>query len=257
MEDRWATPGKWKGENKIRLKTNIAALLADGDFARVWGAGAFLGVARWLETLAVGIFVFDLTSSAAAVAVVGSMRMLPMLLLSAVVGTLATRFSRRALLLAGTAITGLSALTLGLLVLAGAIAVWQIALGSFLTGILWTIDLPVRRTILADIAGQARTGTAMALEAAAIHITRMVGVGLGGLLVGTVGVEGAYLLGATLYALVIVLLMGMGRGEALTPSFHRNLLVDSVGGLRVLAAERFLVAVLAVKIGRASCRERV
>ena len=248
MEDRWATPGKWKGENKIRLKTNIAALLADGDFARVWGAGAFLGVARWLETLAVGIFVFDLTSSAAAVAVVGSMRMLPMLLLGAVVGTLATRFSRRALLLAGTAVTGLSALILGLLAMAGAIAVWQIALGSFLTGVLWATDHPVRRTILADIAGQARTGTAMALDATVNHATRLVGVALGGLLVGTVGVEGAYLLAAAMYALVVVLLIGMGRGEAVAPGYHRNLLVDMMGGLRAITAERFLLAALSVTI---------
>ncbi|MBI4184234.1 MAG: MFS transporter [Proteobacteria bacterium] len=237
-----------KGEYKIRPKTNIAALLADGDFARVWGAGALFGVARWLETLAVGIFVIDLTGSAAVVAVVGSMRMLPLLLLGAVVGTLANRFSRRTLLLAGTAVAGLSALSLGLLALAGAIAVWQIAIGSFLTGVLWATDHPVRRTMMADIAGQARTGTAMSLEASASHVTRLVGVGLGGLLVGTVGVEGAYLLGAALYALVIILLMGIGRREAPTPGLHRNLLADTVGGLRILAAERFLLAVLAVTI---------
>lgn len=234
--------------DRRRPGTDIRALLADGDFARLWAAGALLGVVRWLEALAVGIFVVDLTGSAAAVAVVGFTRMLPMLLLGAVAGTLAGRFSRRGLLLAGAAVAGLGALILGLLTLAGAIAVWQIAAGSFITGILWTADFPIRRTLLADIAGQRRIGTAMALDSATNHVTRLLGAALGGLLIGAVGLEGAYGLGVVLYTLVVVLLWGLKRGEVPTPGFHRNLLADTLGGLRGVAAERFLLAVLAVTL---------
>lgn len=231
-----------------RSGADIAALLADSDFMRIWGGGALLGVVRWLETLAVGIFVIDLTGSAAAVAAVGFMRMLPMLLFGAVAGTLAGRFSRRTLLLSGAGAAGLFALLLGLLALMDAIAVWQIALGSFLTGILWTTDFPIRRTLLADIAGQERISAAMALDSATNHVTRLLGAGLGGLLLGAVGLEGAYLLGAAMYGVVVVLLWGIERGDAPTSGYHRNLLADTVGGLRVIATERFLMAVLAVTV---------
>jgi len=233
---------------RTRAGSDIAALLADGDFMRLWSGGALLGVVRWLETLAVGIFVIDLTGSAAAVAAVGFTRMLPLLLLGAVAGTLASRFNRRILLLAGAVAAGLFALLLGLLALMGVIAVWQIALGSFLTGILWTADFPIRRTLLADIAGQERISQAMALDSATNHVTRLLGAGLGGLLLGAVGLEGAYLLGAAIYTVVVLLLWGIERGDAPTSGYHRNLLADTVGGLRVIAAERFLVAVLAVTV---------
>lgn len=235
-------------EGGPRSGTEIAALLADGDFTRVWGGGALLGVVRWLETLAVGIFVIDLTGSAAAVAAVGFTRMLPLLLLGAVAGTLAGRFSRRTLLLAAAAAAGLFALVLGLLALVGVIAVWQIALGSFLTGVLWATDFPIRRTLLADIAGQERISAAMALDSATNHITRLLGAGLGGLLLGAVGLEGAYLLGAAMYGLVVVLLWGIPQDGAPASGFHRNLLADTVAGLRVIATERFLLAVLAVTV---------
>lgn len=237
-----------KFRGRSRAGSDIAALLADGDFMRLWSGGALLGIVRWLETLAVGIFVIDLTGSAAAVAAVGFTRMLPLLLLGAVAGTLASRFNRRILLLAGAVAAGLFALLLGLLALMGVIAVWQIALGSFLTGVLWTADFPIRRTLLADIAGQERISQAMALDSATNHVTRLLGAGLGGLLLGAVGLEGAYLLGAAMYAVVVFLLWGIARGDAPTSGYHRNLLADTVGGLRAIAAERFLMAVLAVTV---------
>lgn len=235
------TARRWSG-------ADVAALLADGDFARVWTAGALLGVVRWLEALAIGIFVIDRTGSAAAVAVVGFARMLPMLLLGAPMGALTGRFRRRSLLLAATAAAGLAALILGGLALAGAVAVWQIALGSFLTGILWTADFPARRTILADIAGPARTGTAMALDSTTGHVTRLLGAALGGLLIGAVGLAGAYLLGAATYALVVVLLKGLSAGDAPAPGPHRGLWTDTLGGLREVTAERFLRVVLVVTV---------
>ena len=180
-------------------RADIVGLLSEGDFLRVWGGGALLGIVRWLETLAVGIFVIDVTGSAATVALVGFARMLPMLLLGAVIGTLAGRLRQRTLLMASVAVTGLSAATLATLAFAGSLAIWHIALGSFLAGVLWTADFPVRRTLIADIAGQERIGTAMALDSSTNHVTRLLGSALGGLLVGGVGLEGTYLLGTVLY----------------------------------------------------------
>ena len=237
------------GKGGVRAGADIAALMTNGDFLRIWGAGTLIGIVRWLETLAVGIFVIDLTGSVSTVATVGFMRMLPMLLLGAVIGTLASRFRRRSLLLAGVGVTGLLALALGLLAWADMIAVWQIALGSLFTGLLWTADFPIRRTIMADIAGRARTGTAMSIESATTHVTRLLGAGLGGLLVGLVGLEGTYLLGAAIYAVILVLLAGVKFADEPTSSTHGNLLADTFGGLRTIVPERFLVAVMAVTVG--------
>lgn len=225
---------------------DIVGLLSDGEFLRVWGGGTLLGIVRWLETLAVGIFVIDVTGSAATVALVGFARMLPMLLLGAVIGTLAGRLRWRTLLMVSVAVTGLSAATLATLAFSGSLAIWHIALGSFLTGVLWTADFPVRRTLIADIAGQERIGTAMALDSSTNHVTRLLGSALGGFLVGSVGLEGTYLLGTALYGIVFVLLAGLRLADNLAPADRIGVLADTLVGLRGITAERYLIAVLAV-----------
>lgn len=223
-------------------------LLSDRDFARVWAGGAILGVVRWLEALAVGIFVFDLTGSASAVAFVGFMRMVPMALFGAVTGSLAGRFHRRDLLVIGSGIGGVTAAVLGAVTWAGSVEVWQIAAASFLTGVLWTGDFPIRRTLLADIAGPDRIAEAMALDSASVHATRLLGAGAGGLLVGSVGLEGAYLLIAALYGVVVLMLRGIEHADMPTSVSLGHMLRETVNGFRVIAAERSLVAVLAVTL---------
>ena len=231
-----------------RPRSEILDLLADRDFARVWGAGALLGIVRWLEALAVGIFVIDLTGSASAVAFVGFMRMLPMVLFGAVAGTLGARFNRRRLLTVGSVIGGACAVLLGVLAWTGTIAVWQIAAGSFLTGILWTADFPIRRTLLADIAGPSRIGAAMSADSFNNHGTRLFGAAAGGLLIGSLGLVGAYLICAVLYVAVVFLLLRVRHADAPAPPPTTNLLRETVDGFRVIVAERFLVALLAVTI---------
>lgn len=233
-------------ESTSRPRGDIAALLANREFLRAWLAGTLIGVSRWVEMLATGIFVIDLTGSATAVALVAFARMLPLGLLGGVAGTLAGRFQRRALLMAGTSIAAAVVLVLAGLAAAHAIAVWQIAIGSFVIGTLWACDFPIRRTLVADIAGDARVGKAMALESTTVHVTRLVGSGLGGLLIEAVGLDGAYGLIFVLLVVTVVLLAGLRRTDAPVPAARHNLLADTIGGLRDVAGRRYLLAALAV-----------
>jgi hypothetical protein len=41
----------------------IISLLSRPDFRRLWAVGAYSGVVRWVEMLAVGIYVYDVTGS--------------------------------------------------------------------------------------------------------------------------------------------------------------------------------------------------
>ena len=46
---------------------------------------------------------------------------------------------------------GLGSLTLALLAWAGSLAVWHLAVASFVNGIGWAADNPVRRTLIGDV----------------------------------------------------------------------------------------------------------
>jgi MFS family permease len=174
-----------------------------GDFWRLWFVGTVTTTVRWLETVAVGIVVYQQTDSPFLVAVITMLRLLPMGLFGAFLGSFAERFDRR-LTLAG--LLGLMAVTsagLSALAWSGPLDIWLLALGAFVNGCGWATDNPLRRMIMGEAVGRERMATAMALDVGAGNASRMVGPTVGGLLLAGIGIEGAFLLSAILYLAAI------------------------------------------------------
>ncbi len=224
-------------------------LIADANFLRLWFAGAFAATARWLEMLAVGIFVFEVTASAPLVAATLMLRMLPMGLFGVFGGEIANRFDRKRILLATLALMFGVAGVLGSLAYFDRLTVWQVGLGAFIAGLAWVVDFPVRRTLLADAVGSGRLGAAMSLDTVASSGTRMVGPLLGGTLYAVAGMDGAFLLSAGAYTLAFLILLGLpkiaGHGGAASGGKVVHRIRD---GLRVLRRLPVLQGVLAVTV---------
>ena len=176
-----------------------ASLLADPAFLRVWLTGGIAGVLRWLELLAIGVYVLEVGGSPFLVALMTFLRMAPMFLFGIPAGALADRYDRKRLLIIGLLVLAGAAGLLAFLALQGRIALWHIGVGTFLNGMFWASEFPVRRIMLGEIAGVARLSRAMALESATSNATRMLGPALGGVLMQVTGLYGVYALGALLY----------------------------------------------------------
>ena len=136
--------------------SGIAGLLADRNFKRLWIAGSLSGTIRWLETLAVAVFVFDETGDAFLVALMFFFRMLPMFLFGAFAGVIADKINRKTLLTVGLIILAINSSIMGFLAVMGWIEIWHIAIGIFISGIVWSSEFPVRRTMMGEIAGMNR-----------------------------------------------------------------------------------------------------
>ena len=63
---------------------------------------------RWLETLAIGIFVYEVTTSALLVALMTIARQLPLALFGSFIGPFAERFNRKHLLVLGSTVMTIS-----------------------------------------------------------------------------------------------------------------------------------------------------
>ena len=189
---------------------------------------------RWLELLAVALFVHRETESAMAVALAVFLRQAPMFLLGAFAGVLSERGDRRRILLAGfvamTAVMGL----LCLLAFSGGLAVHHVAIGVFCSGIFWALDFPVRRTMLGDLAGRSGFGAAMALDSSTSNLTRMMGPVAGGLLMESLGIAGAYLAGVACFGAGALLLAFTPYRRASAAAPGKNLLADVREGFAYL-----------------------
>jgi MFS family permease len=185
-------------------------LLAEPAVLRLWLAGVGAGVMRWLEMLALSLWVFAETGSAVAVTLIAFARMLPLLLLGAAAGAVADCLDRRRLLCGWYLILAAASLLLAGLAAIDRLTVPLVAALALLSGVFWTFEMPVRRTMLAEAAGMARVNASMGLEMTSNQATRLLGPMIGGWLIGSAGIMGVLALGALLYGAGAALLAGVG-----------------------------------------------
>jgi hypothetical protein len=69
------------GELERPRRWGATALLAERDFRLLWLSGGLAGTIRWLDTLATGIFIYELTGSPLWVSASIFFRLLPLLVL--------------------------------------------------------------------------------------------------------------------------------------------------------------------------------
>jgi len=219
----------------------------NADFWRLWIVGLVVFVVRWLETVAVGVVVYDRTGSAFLVAMMTMLRLLPMGLFGAFMGAWAERFQRRVTLILVILLMGSTSLTLAVLAYTGRLEVWHLALASFLNGLGWATDNPVRRVMIGDAVGAARMGTAMSLDVGASNASRMVGPTVGGLLLASVGIDGAFGLSVVLYgiALVSAFRVRYRNSEATSTA---AVIARIAEGLRMVRDDRRLIGTLVITI---------
>ena len=225
------------------------ALVRNVAFRRVWVSGALSNVNRWLEILAVGVWVFDRTGSAFDATLMFVLRFLPLMLFGALAGSLAERFDRRAVVMAGLGVLVANSMLLGVLAALGKLEVWHVAAGAFLNGMVWSSEMPLRRTMLGDIAGDGRVAQAMGFDTATNNATRMLGPLAGGALLEGIGISGAFFAGAALNLLALLL---MARAQVArdgrTGPAPAGMLAALRDGFRYIRTNRPLVATLAVTV---------
>ena len=221
-------------------------MLGERTFFALWLTGATVTVVRWFEVLAIGVFAFDLTGSPLVLSILLMLRMLPMSLVGFWVALLAERVGpRRFLLMMLSAMIVVSVVLAGL-VFRDTIEIWHLAVGVLLSGCLGASDMPVRRIMLGEVAGLDRIGAAMALDSSTNNITRLLGPTLGGVMLVTIGLEGAFVLSAVLYALGFCMLLTVSVGEPSTSSGGVSILRNLIEGIRLVRNSRLLVGVLLV-----------
>ncbi len=179
----------------------VPAVFALADYRRLWGIGACVGVGRWLEMLALGIYVFQLTGSPALVALTAIVRMLPYAFCGLVVAALADHIDRKRLLLINLVLAVFTAGAMAMLARAGLASYPVVLIVTGTLGLLWVTDMPVRRRMMADAVTMDRIPAALGFDNATNYATRAIGPLLGGVIYQWLGVEGIFSLSAIIYTI--------------------------------------------------------
>jgi predicted MFS family arabinose efflux permease len=225
-----------------------SVLFANGDFWRLWYAGLIVFVVRWLETLAVAVFVYRATGSPFLVAMITMLRLLPMGLFGAVLGAVAERIERRSAQIGVIALMGCTSAALAMLAYGGHLAVWQLALASFINGLGWATDNPVRRVMIGEVVGNQKMGVAMSIDVGTNNASRMLGPTMGGILFATVGVGGAFVLSVVLYTTSLLVVLGLRYRNDPGQLGSGSVLQRMRDGLALVRQDRRLIGTLVITV---------
>ena len=212
--------------------------LSHRNFRLFW-AGAFLSnTGTWMQAVAQGWLVYQLTSSPFWLGVDAFMSTVPGLALTLLAGVFADLVDRRRLLLFTQVGAGLSALTLALLIVTGLVHVWMILVLSFITGCCFAIAGPSYQAITIDLVGREDLANAIALNSTQFQFSRVIGPVLAGVGLKIFGLAGCFFLNSLSFVAVIIALMMVRLDErkAIPPahsvSDRKAVWKDLVEGLR-------------------------
>ncbi len=127
------------------------ANMLPGKFMTVWAGQLLSAVGSGLTAFALGVYVFQMTGSAASYSFTIFFSFLPCFVLLPFTGVLADRFDRRKLMIIGDtgATTGL--IFILAVMLSGKLALWHIYLGVALSSVFTSIQLPAYKAMITDL----------------------------------------------------------------------------------------------------------
>lgn len=182
--------------------------LSHRNFRLFW-AGAFLSnVGTWMQAVAQGWLVLQLTDSPFWLGVDGFMATVPGLALTLLAGVFADLVDRRRLLIFTQIGAGLSALALAILIVTEVVNtkvdIWIILLLSFTTGCCFALAGPSYQAITIDLVGREDLANAIALNSTQFQLSRVVGPVFAGLGFKVFGLAGCFFVNALSFVAVVV-----------------------------------------------------
>ena len=176
------------------------------NFRLLWFGTIFMSSGTWIQQVTLGWLAYEMTGSPVQVAIVLGLRALPMLA-APIAGVIADKFDRRVVLLLDQSYMALLAVIFAAVLQFGVVQVWHLHAFSFLSGVGWALNNPLRQSLVANSVPRERLMNAVALNSMAFNSMRMVGPGIGGGMIALLGPEVNFLLQAVVYGLVVVLVL--------------------------------------------------
>lgn len=242
-----------------RRLVDLTPLREHPKFARLWIGNAVSGIGAQLTNVAVGLQIYEVTHDTFAVALVGGISLLPMIVAGLWGGMLADAFDRRLVLMVASLVGWGS--TLAIIVLAlgeqGAHqhgAVWLFYLFTTLNAVAATISMAARSAITPRILPAEMVSRASALNGIAYGVQLTLGPAIAGVLVALVGFPLTFATDAVLFTVGFLGIVGLPKLPPLTAAARPGLesLRDGVRFLRSAPNIRmsFVVDIVAMSLGR-------
>ncbi|MEO6397414.1 MAG: MFS transporter [Tepidiformaceae bacterium] len=204
--------------------------LRQREFALLWYGSVGQSIGLGMQQIALGYFVWDSTRSELWVGAVAFMNFAPFFLFSPFAGVFGDRFDRRKLLFIAQALSGLSVLSLAVLITSGLVEMWQVLAVALLSATGQALTVPTRLAYVNDLVEPQFLMNAVALNSLAQNGMRIVGPVLAGIFIAIIGAGGTMYMNAAGYLLGLIPL-AMMQARPRPPTATRAPLHEIVDGI--------------------------
>lgn len=167
----------------------------------------------WLLRTAQAWLVLDLTGTPAALAIVTIAQALPVTILTLFAGILIDRTESRKLLVWVQIVISLETAVMAVLVLTQTVQYWHVVALAIIMGTASAIDFPTRASIISELVEPVHVPNGVALNSAMNSAARIIGPGIGGLMIATWGSGMCFAVTALVYASTTVGLLVLHGSE--------------------------------------------
>ena len=186
----------------LRLRTFAA--LRHPEFRLLWAGQTATSMAMWMDQVARGWLMYELTNSPVQLGLVHGVQAIPILLLSPLAGSVADRYPRKQQVVVAQTLAGVMYVVLALLIVTRQIQAWHVYATSFAMAIVQTFHQPARAAMVADAVPPRDLTNAIGLNSIGFNVARSTGPALAGILIATLGMASSYVVQTACYLLAVV-----------------------------------------------------
>ena len=198
-----------------RVSSKTFAALSVRNF-RLYFIGQLISVSgTWMQSLAQGWLVLQLTGSSVDLGFAIALQYVPMLLFGTYGGLVADRHEKRRILYCTQVTAGLLALGLGLLVTTHHASVGAVYVLASLLGVVNLFDVPARQAFVQEMVGRDLIANAVSLNSVLMNSGRLIGPGIAAAFIAIAGTAVCFYANAVSYLAVLAALVLMRSSEFL------------------------------------------
>ncbi|MEC7919375.1 MAG: MFS transporter [Chloroflexota bacterium] len=229
----------------------IIEVLKTKDFKKLWFIGTTGMSMRWIEQIALGFYVYQITKDEFLVGLVFFFRNIPMLLFGAFIGVISDEFDKKNILKITLLITTVVYLLLTISSFLDQLSYFQICCGAFVAGLAWSFDFPIRRSLLSEIVDKRLYPSAIGLDMTSSNIARVIGPILAGIVLQQVSLFPIYLFGTAMFLMAFIACTKVEAKRIIKEENSNSLSLlfnDLIEGIKYIFTSRILITVLVVTI---------
>ncbi len=174
------------------------------DFRILWLGALISFTGTWIQSVAQGWLVFELTHDKARVATVFFAGMAPGAIFGPFAGAFADRFDKRWVLVVCQSTFAIGAIFLTVATYMNFVQYWHILMVALVNGVFGCIETPTRQSVISRVVPPEDLAAAVPVNAMTFNLARIIWPSIGGVLAATFGPKACYLTNACSYTALIL-----------------------------------------------------